>query len=159
MEKGKINILLLDQRMPDISGVKFLDLIEEEFPDIIKIMVTGYVELDKELNSVIESGNIYRFIMKPWSEHEMRIALEDGFKAYAFLLNKKREMEHFKSTVSDQVKAPIANLEGLLALAKIEIKDEYALQDYFDYMTQSIEALKSKIKTATTENRSVSNIS
>ena len=156
LNQNKIHILLLDQRMPDISGVKFLDLIEEEFPDIIKIMVTGYVEMDAELNSVIESGNIYRFIMKPWSEYEMRIALEDGFKAYSFLLNKKQEMEYFKSTVSDQVRAPIANLEGLLALAKIEIRDEYALQDYFDYMGQSIESLKTRIKTATSESRNFS---
>jgi response regulator RpfG family c-di-GMP phosphodiesterase len=152
LHREKIHILLLDHRMPDISGVKFLELIEEEFPEIIKIMVTGYVELDKELNNMVENGYIYRFIMKPWSENEMRIALEDGFKAYSFLFNKKQEMEYFKSIVSDQVRAPIANLEGLLALARFEIKDQYALQDYFEYMNQSIETLKYRIRSAVQSN-------
>lgn len=151
LNENNITILLLDQRMPDISGVKFLDLIQEEFPDIIKIMVTGYVDLDEELNSMIESGNIYRFIMKPWSEPEMRIAIEDGFRAFNFLNKKKKEFEIFKSQVSDQVRAPIANLEGLLALAKFEIKDQYALNDYFEYMGQSLDALKSRIRLATSE--------
>lgn len=145
LAKQEIHLIMIDQGMPEISGLEFLQLINEDFPHTMRVLVTAHINHEDFLDIAIGSANVYRCISKPWTENDMRIAIEDAFKIYCFKKEKEQELLVFKSDLSNSLKAPVANLEGLLALARIEIKDEYALNSYFEYMTKSVEALKREL--------------
>jgi hypothetical protein len=112
---------------------------------MINIIVTGYLEDEDLVNSKIAKGDVFRYLMKPWEDLEMKSAILDAYKVYQFLLEKKKELDVVKFKVSNNIKAPIANLEGLLSLATLEIDDTYALRDYFAYMSKSILSLKEQL--------------
>lgn len=141
----EIHLIMIDQRMPDVTGVEFLRMIKEDFPDPIKILVTGYIDLGDLLDDAVKNGDVYRCINKPWTETEIRIAIEEAYNTYRFKLGKRQELKAFKNELSDSLKAPIANLEGLLTLARNEIGDEQALNDYFEYMNKTLDNLKNRL--------------
>jgi len=147
LQEKEIHLVMIDQRMPDITGIEFLRIINEEFPDPIKILVTGYIDIGDLLDDAVKNGDVYRCLNKPWTETEIRIAVEEAFKTYNFKMNKNQELKSFKTEISNNIKAPLANLEGLITLAKHEIKDESALNDYFEYMNKTLDALKDRLNT------------
>ena len=143
----EIQVFLIDQRLNGIKGTEFLGQVTTEFPDLVNILVSGCFEDEAFLKEIASRGEIFKFIKKPWSDSEMAGAIEDAYKIYCFLSEKKRELDFAKLYLSNSVKAPIANLEGLISLARVEIDDAYALRDYLEYMSQSIEMLKHKLDT------------
>jgi response regulator RpfG family c-di-GMP phosphodiesterase len=145
LSKEEIHLLIVDQRMPNISGVDFLMLMNEEFPLISKILITGLTEIGDSLEKAIAEANIFRFIHKPWTEGEIRVAIEDAFRIHMFKVEKCNELFNLKSQLITLLSTPIANLEGLINLARFDIKDENALNDYFDYMNSSVESIKFKL--------------
>lgn len=69
-----IAVLLTDQRMPGETGVQLLEKVRQEFPGIIRILVTAYADLDSAIEAV-NSGAIYKYISKPWDINELRVTL------------------------------------------------------------------------------------
>jgi len=145
LNQHHIHIFISDQKLSDENSSAFLRKVSEQFPDMINIIVTAYLEDEEFVNSKIVKGDVFRYLMKPWEDGEMKSAILDGFKVHRFLLEKKKELDFIKLKVSNNIKAPIANLEGLLSLATLEIEDTYALRDYFTYMSKSILSLKEQL--------------
>ncbi|MBX9850347.1 MAG: response regulator [Cytophagaceae bacterium] len=146
LSQHQINVLLIDQRMPQLSGIEFLEVINEEFPYLIKIMVSGYIEYNVDaFNQAMEKGDIFKYIGKPWSDVEMKTAIEDAYNIHLYLKEKNKAFEKIKYNISNNLKGPIANLEGLITLANIEINDEYAMKDYLYYMNQTLDTLKTRL--------------
>lgn len=86
LNEKEIDILLVDQRMPTMTGVEFLESIAEIFPDVIKILITGYIDIEILINA-INKGHIYRYLSKPWNDEELKIYVNQAFE----LLTIKRE--------------------------------------------------------------------
>jgi DNA-binding NtrC family response regulator len=74
----QIDIIITDQRMPEMSGIDFLESIIPDYPDLIKILVTGYAEINDVINA-INKGQIYCYLDKPWDEQELRIILKNAY--------------------------------------------------------------------------------
>lgn len=146
LNENEIHVIMVEQRMPLISGLDFLKLVGEEFPDVINILLTGYIEDTDFFDKLVAKGEIFRYVLKPWSPSEIKAAVEDAYKVYAFLEQRNKEIQGLKHELTNNCKASIANLEGLVTLAQFEINDAYALTDYFRYMSQSIESLKSNLE-------------
>ncbi len=66
-----VHVLVSDQRMPIMRGAELLRLVRQKSPDTMRILLTGYSELDAVVASVNE-GEIFRFISKPWNATELR---------------------------------------------------------------------------------------
>jgi response regulator RpfG family c-di-GMP phosphodiesterase len=145
LSKFEVHILMVDQRMPEVNGIDFLMLLNGEFPFIVKILITGYTDLGDSIDQAIGDANIFRFIHKPWTESEIRIAIEDAYKIYLFKVDKNNQLFLLKDELSKLLISPIANIEGLITLARYDIKDEYALNDYFNYMNTSLESIKLRL--------------
>lgn len=77
-----IHIIITDQRMPNMTGVEFLESILTTYPDPIRILLTGYSDLSAVIDA-INKGQVYLYVTKPWQEDELRLNLEKAFEVFA----------------------------------------------------------------------------
>ncbi len=80
----KISLILTDQRMPEMSGVEFLEKSLMLAPEAIRILVTGYSDM-KTVIDAINKGQVYHYIPKPWSYDEMKIIIEKALEAHQLI--------------------------------------------------------------------------
>ncbi len=122
-----ISIVLCDQRMPSNSGVDFLEDVKLRFPRPVRMLVSGYPDIEPLINAV-NHGNIYKYIKKPWSVDEVKAAINDGHKHYltSSLLNHKNEelhnaykqLDEFAYNVTHGLRDPILSVLSLVEIAQ-----------------------------------------
>lgn len=81
LKKQPVKVLISDQRMPYETGLEFIERINPEFPDIIKIIFTAHVDHDNILQA-INQGGIYRYVLKPWNFPEMQQTLQNAIREF-----------------------------------------------------------------------------
>src|SRR4051812_44041931 len=67
LDSQPIDIIITDQRMPNMTGVQFLESILEKHPDPMRILLTGYADLTAVIDAV-NKGKIFHYLTKPWNE-------------------------------------------------------------------------------------------
>jgi response regulator RpfG family c-di-GMP phosphodiesterase len=82
LKENTFHVILTDQRMPETTGVEFLESIIPEHPDPIRILITGYTDIQAVI-SAINKGQVFRYITKPWEEQELKMAIENAYEMYA----------------------------------------------------------------------------
>ena len=85
-----INIIITDQRMPHITGVEFLESIIEEYPEPIRILLTGYTDVSAVIDA-INKGQIYRYITKPWDEQDLKVTINNAYEVF-YLRKENKEL-------------------------------------------------------------------
>ena len=81
LEKEDINVILTDQRMPEMTGIDFLIEANKIKPEPIRILVTGYSDINAVIDA-INKGQIYRYISKPWKEEELKQTIRSAYELY-----------------------------------------------------------------------------
>ena len=81
MRDTPAQVVVTDQRMPTMSGVEFLSAVREQHADVVRMMLTGYTEMNIAVDA-INQGEIYRLITKPWNDDELRATLRQAFDHY-----------------------------------------------------------------------------
>lgn len=76
-----IQLVISDQRMPDITGIELIDIIKKEHPNIIFILITAYTDLDVMLDAINKAG-VFRFMVKPWEKSDMRHTITNALETY-----------------------------------------------------------------------------
>jgi response regulator RpfG family c-di-GMP phosphodiesterase len=79
-----VQVIISDHRMPAMSGSEFLSNTKGLCPDAIRIMLSGYTNLESILDSV-KRGGIYRFFTKPWDDEVLRDNMREAFRHYWLL--------------------------------------------------------------------------
>jgi len=79
-----IQVIISDQRMPDMNGTEFLGRVKQFYPATIRLILSGYADITT-VTEAINRGSIYRFITKPWDDDELREHIRQAFLAYAAL--------------------------------------------------------------------------
>ncbi|MGB3619511.1 MAG: response regulator, partial [Catalinimonas sp.] len=69
MRRRHVHLILTDQRMPGMTGVQFLERILPEYPDTIRMVLTGFSDIEAIIDA-INNGGVFRYITKPWDERE-----------------------------------------------------------------------------------------
>jgi putative nucleotidyltransferase with HDIG domain len=100
LERHPTQVVVTDQRMPEMSGVDFLAQVREHHPEIVRMMLTGYTEINVAVDA-INRGEIYRLITKPWNDDELRATIRQAFdhadlKAEIRRLNQVSREQNFK---------------------------------------------------------------
>ena len=75
LEEHPIDVVISDQKMPDISGVEFFEMIMADHPDPVRMLLTGHADIDAVIDA-INKGRIYKYISKPWNEAELKRLVE-----------------------------------------------------------------------------------
>lgn len=81
LQSNEIHIILSDQRMPQMTGIEFFEAVLEQFPDPIRILITGYSDITAVIGA-INKGQIYKYLEKPWNEPTLSIFIEKAFEVY-----------------------------------------------------------------------------
>lgn len=90
-EKGPFAVVIADMQMPMMNGVEFLAKVKEQYPDTVRMMLTGHTDVQTAINAVNE-GNIFRFMTKPCPPEIMGKALVDGIAQYRLVVAEKTLM-------------------------------------------------------------------
>lgn len=77
LREQPIEVIISDQKMPRLSGVEFFELIMSDYPDPIRMLLTGHADIDAVIDA-INKGQIYKYISKPWNESELKAMVEEA---------------------------------------------------------------------------------
>lgn len=81
LAQENIHIVLSDQRMPKMTGIEFFEAILHQFPDPIRILITGYTDINAVIDA-INRGQVYKYLTKPWHEEDIRIYIEKAYEVF-----------------------------------------------------------------------------
>ncbi len=84
LRNNDVQLIISDQRMPEISGTELLEKVKKEYPDILRIVLSGYTDVDSITES-INKGNVYRFFLKPWNDKNLKNEIRQALEQYDLL--------------------------------------------------------------------------
>ncbi|HWG48009.1 MAG TPA: response regulator [Gemmataceae bacterium] len=102
LKQQPINVIMTDQRMPEMSGVQLLHQVEGEYPQAIRIVFTGYADI-KAVIDAVNQGHIYRYITKPWDPDELLSVLRQACAAHDRLAGHQRLLAELRGYLGDCV--------------------------------------------------------
>jgi response regulator RpfG family c-di-GMP phosphodiesterase len=88
LEQEEIHVILSDQRMPKTTGIEFFQSILETHPDPIRILITGYTDINAVIDA-INLGQVYKYLTKPWIEEEVKTSIRNSFEVYDLRVKNK----------------------------------------------------------------------
>jgi len=74
-----VHVVISDQRMPDMNGTEFLERVSELYPETVRMVLSGYNDLDT-VTSLVNRGEIYKFLSKPWDDDALRETVREAFR-------------------------------------------------------------------------------
>jgi two-component system response regulator HupR/HoxA len=77
LERETVDVILCDQRMPGTTGVEFLKLAREHWPDAMRIVISGYTDSDDIIAGVNEAG-IHQYVVKPWHPETLLLTVRSA---------------------------------------------------------------------------------
>lgn len=90
--EGEVAVIISDQRMPSMSGTEFLSLTATQYPDTIRIILTGYTDVG-DLVEAINSGKVFKYVNKPWDDEELRAVVRQGVDTHNVLKARTQELQ------------------------------------------------------------------
>lgn len=133
LKDNEVHIIVSDQRMPGMSGTDFLAQVRELHPEIIRLMITGYADIESVIDA-INHGHVYRYINKPWDPVELESVVRQATEQYELMTERRRllkELEEasqlktaFITIASHELNTPLAIVLGMLQLATAKNKDD-----------------------------------
>ncbi|WP_408001954.1 HD domain-containing phosphohydrolase [Massilia sp. SM-13] len=89
LEQETVDMVISDMRMPEMTGAKVLEQVCKLRPDVIRILLTGYADI-QSIQAAINTGEIYRYIAKPWDDNDMLLTVRQAFERRELVLQTRR---------------------------------------------------------------------
>lgn len=89
--EGEMAVIISDQRMPQMNGTEFLSKTVNSFPDTIRILLTGYTDVE-DLVDAINSGQVFKYITKPWNPENLKSVVSQAGDTYRVLKQRTNEL-------------------------------------------------------------------
>ncbi len=121
LSNHRIDVLVTDHKMPQMTGAEFLSRVKEKRPDTVRIMLTGQADLDA-VQLAVNSGEIYRFILKPWKDDELRQSVQSAI-SYGALTVENRRLQELTLRQNEQLQAVNGELENLVKTRTAQLAD------------------------------------
>ena len=105
LKQEYIELIITDQRMPEMTGIEFLHKIIPDYPDIIRIILTGYSDVEAIIQA-INNGGVYQYVRKPWNRDEFKVIIDHGLETYSLKNENQRlvhKLEDYARNLEDKV--------------------------------------------------------
>ncbi len=153
LNDNDIHVIIADQRMPRATGVEFFNIVNKSHPDPVRILLTGYADLEAVVDA-INKGEVFRYVKKPWDENELKTTIQNAYEMHATKIQLKNkvselqrandELNRFVYSTSHDLRAPLANIMGILNLAKLQVQADDA-RNYFQMIESCVTKMDSFI--------------
>jgi two-component system sensor histidine kinase/response regulator len=154
LEKESAHIIISDQRMPNTTGVEFLEQTIKLYPDSIRLLITAHTDIEIVIEA-INRGQITKYIQKPWDFEKLSLAIDHCATLYksrielqlknAELHKVNNELTKFAYSVSHDLRSPLTSILGVINLAKATPEMHAALR-YFEMIESRVFKLDTFIK-------------
>lgn len=145
-EHPEIALILTDQRMPGMTGVDLLRAVMDRFPDAVRILITAYSDMDVVVEA-INTGNVYRYVSKPYNEEDLRSSIRQGIERY-FLI---RERDRLYAEKIETLKK-VARTNRLTAIGILAAGMAHEINNPLVAISTFLQMLPEKMKSTTPEN-------
>ena len=115
-----VQVILCDQRMPGMSGVEFLKQVREKWPDVVRMVISGYTDSEDIISAVNDAG-IYQYITKPWHPDSLTLTLRNAVHL--------AELQRQNELLSVELKRVPQPLEEGLAAKREALRERYHHDD------------------------------
>jgi len=119
---SNLDLVITDQRMPGMTGVELLAIIAERWPDVYRIVLTAYSDVDP-IVAAINEGSVDRFVLKPWDPDTLREQVVHGL------------VERTRRVVLRQVGAALAQRHQAMTRTLTQLKDAHGRADATEQLT------------------------
>lgn len=178
-KKGEISLIISDQRMSPMSGTEFFKVVEKKYPDIMKILLTAYTDVEA-LVDAINDGKVYKYVTKPWDPEEFKLTVKRALEVFELtkenkilfkdLAQKNVELKQLKEYTDERVEEERLRIsrelhdETCQTLASLNVSMEICMrmlrsnleQDKVDQITQNILNMREQLKEAIQQVRRIS---
>ncbi|MBW1676801.1 MAG: response regulator [Deltaproteobacteria bacterium] len=111
-EENEVHLVISDQRMPQMSGTEFLSVVKDRYPDAIRVVLTGYTDVDAITES-INKGHVYKFFLKPWNDQSLKLEIKQALDQYD-LIQANKMLDQKVVQKNEELKKINENLEMLV---------------------------------------------
>lgn len=126
LSERTVHVVMSDQRMPEMSGVEFLHRVREEYPDVVRLLVTGYADMRAVIDA-INQGNVYRYITKPWDPDELQTVLREACERYDLFAERRRLLDELQRS-NDELRRADALKAAFIQVIGHELRTPITLQ-------------------------------
>ncbi len=120
LQQEWVHIILCDQRMPELTGVEFLKLVREKWPDVIRMIISGYTD-SEDIISALNDAGIYQYISKPWHPEKLIPLLKNACKLF--------ELQRQNESLSIELKLLSEYVEQSVTEKQEKLRNNYKLKD------------------------------
>jgi two-component system response regulator HupR/HoxA len=120
LEREWVQIILCDQRMPDVTGVDFLTTVRERWPEVVRIIISGYTDTEDVIRGINQAG-IFQYITKPWQPDSLLLTLKNA--ARLFDLNRQNEL------LASELRMSTSHAESTVATRRKALKERFHIDD------------------------------
>ncbi len=97
MTQVPIHAIISDQRMPNMSGAEFFSQIRNEYPDAIRLLLTGYADIQAVITA-INDGNVFRYITKPWDPVELDTIVSEALVRHDLIIRNRQLVQELQES-------------------------------------------------------------
>ena len=124
LEELQPHAIISDMRMPGMNGAEFLKASRTHCPDTVRVLLTGYADINSALQAVNE-GEIFRYLTKPWDDAQLAAALDEGLERHRLRAERDRLLR-LTEQQNTELQDLNQNLESLVAARTVELQQALA---------------------------------
>jgi signal transduction histidine kinase len=165
LQERPIDVVMSDQRMPEMTGVEFLQRVKDPHPDATRLLFTGYADIHAVIDA-INQGNVYRYIQKPWDPDELQTVIREACERHDLIVQRKELLKELEATnnelrqanelkaafiqvASHELRTPLAIAMGFAELAARRKDVPPPLDDYIDRAKKALVRLSDLVSQIT----------
>lgn len=159
LKRSPVKVIITDERMPQMEGMSFLKKARDIVPDTVNIILTAYTDLSVAIDA-INSGIVYRYLVKPWDTDELKITIRQAFERYdLFKENKLLTQELIKKNLDlennlielRETQNKLIRTEKLAVVGQLTASIGHELRNPLSRIKTAAALLKNEITDSSTE--------